>query len=258
MIKVRNIFLTIVLLLVTAAGYSISHTEMKDSAISYYTASEYEKALEIYLSIIEENYESAALYYNIANCYFKLNDIPNAILWYERAKLLKPSDRDILQNLEIANNYIKDFVEPRQKIFYLIWYERVLNLFNTNQWALVSLMLFILLLFFVGVFLFSRSVAIKKSSFVLGIISLVLSILSLSFSLQQKHNKYNNNHAIIFSYSLVKSSPSEESTNLFEINKGLKVEIIETFNDRANIRLEDGKQGWIKKKNYEEISAIYR
>lgn len=232
---------------------SFSTEKLIDSARIYYSQSEYEKALEKYKQIIEKDYRSAELFYNIGNCYYKLNKLPNAILWYERAALIKPNDSDIKTNLEIANRQIKDYVEPQRKIFFLKWFNSLLITFNSNQWALLGGLFFIGTLFFVGVFLFTRTSFSKKASFVFSIIFISLSVLSTLFSLKQKNNQYFSNQAIVFNYTLVKSSPNLESTNLFEINEGLKVIVIDEFNGWVNILLADGKQGWIKSKKIERL-----
>ncbi len=244
--KIKSIITALFLLTGTGIYANIN---MTDSALIYYSNSEYEKALEIYLSFIDDELASDALYYNIGNCYYKLNKIPHAILWYERAKLLNPSNEDIYNNLKIANSRIKDKVEPLPKIFYVQWYNDILKLFNSNTWAWMSFGLFIFLLISLSLFLMSGSAGIKKIFFTISIIALIFSLLSLLFSVQQKNNQLYNNNAVVFEYSLVKSSPSRESTNLFEINEGLKVEVLETLNEWSNIKLEDGKQGWIPSEN---------
>lgn len=224
-----------------------------DSALVYYSQSEYEKALEIYLSLIENNYVSPELFYNTANSYYKINDLPNAILWYQRALLLNPSDPDIQKNLEITNTKIADKVEALPEIFYKRWYNNILNTNSSDNWAYIALLFFILLLLLSAWFLFTRFASIKKISFVSGFIALIFFILSLSLSITQKNRIVNNKYAIVFESTLVKSAPNDDATNLFEINEGLKLEIIETLNDWAKIGLADGKQGWIRLKCIENI-----
>ena len=48
--------------------------------------------------------ESADIYYNLGNSYYKIGDIAKAILNYERALILKPANKDIRSNLEIAKS----------------------------------------------------------------------------------------------------------------------------------------------------------
>ncbi len=250
--RINTKFLLIALFLFQAV-YGFANAERTDSALHYYSNSEYQQALDIYLSLIEDNKQSWELYYNIANCYYKTYDLPSAILWYERAKLLNPSNPDIINNLQIANSMIKDKVDEMPKVFYKQWYESILNVFNTDQWAILSLFSFMVFLISFGMFLFSGRIAVKKSFFFICIPALILTVFSLVFSIQQKNKLINGKHAIIFESSLVKSAPDEGSSNLFEINQGLKVEILESLNSWIHIRLADGKQGWIQADNAEKI-----
>lgn len=238
---------------VFSAVKSFAITEKTDSALVYYSNSEYQKALDIYLSFIEEGYSSSGLFYNIGNCYYKLSDLPAAILWFERAKILNPSNEDIQVNLKIANSQIKNQQDELPQVFYVTWYNQILNLFNSNSWAWLSFVFFIMLLSSAAVYLFTSKTSYKKIAFIIGVIMIVCTSLSLLFSIQQKNKQINNTHAIVFEYSLVKSSPSEQGSNLFEIHEGLKVEVLETLNDWSNIRLSDGKQGWLPSQNIEQI-----
>lgn len=243
----------LVVLFIFQAVYIYADNAQQDSALIYYSNSEYQGALDIYLSFIEDGKQSWELYYNIGNCFYKIYDIPSAILWYERAKLLNPSNPDIINNLDLANSMIKDKVDSLPKVFYVAWYNDTLNLFSSNQWAMFSIVSFLFFLISLGIFLFSGRIGIKKSFFFLCIPAFLLAVFSLMFSIQQKNKIINSNHAIIFESSLVKSAPDEASSNLFEINEGLKVEILESLNSWIHIRLADGKQGWIPVENSEKI-----
>jgi len=73
-----------------------------DAACRAYEKGEYEKALRMNMQVLQDGFVSAALLYNIGNCYFRLGDIPRAILYYRRAWYLAPSDADIAANLTFA------------------------------------------------------------------------------------------------------------------------------------------------------------
>jgi tetratricopeptide (TPR) repeat protein len=225
-----------------------------DSALIYYSNSNYEKALEIYLSFVDDNYLSSELYYNIGNCYYKLDKITESILWYERALIHNPSNENIIKNLEIANSRTETVVEKIPDIFYISWYNTIANSFNSNNWAWISLAFFVSTLFFLILFLFARTIGLKKSAFIISIFTVFLFLLSINLSLSQKNKELNNPYAIVFEYSLAKSSPNDDSSNLFEIHKGIKVEVLQELNDWTNIKLADGKQAWIKQKNIVKIT----
>ena len=116
----------------------------------YYNESKYDTALVIYEGILKDGFVSAPLLYNIGNTYFKMRNYPMAILNYEKALKLDPTDDDIRQNLVIANALITDKIEPLPVFFLTKWWRNLGNMLTANGWATVTLVIlgiFLLLLF---------------------------------------------------------------------------------------------------------------
>ena len=226
-----------------------------DSANNAYAEQNYEKAVGFYEKVLEKDLESAELYYNLGNAYYKLHDIASAILNYERARQLAPNDEDIQYNLELARKQITDKIEPIPEFFLLRWSKKALNLFSSNAWALMSLISFIAFLVLFSVYLYSGKLGVKKSSFWIAIIALIISIASFSFSYQQKQDLVNSREAIVFSQKVtVKSSPSESGTGLFVIHRGVKVYVVDNeIKGWYEVKLADGNKGWLKRETVEPI-----
>lgn len=95
----------------------------------------------------------------------------------------------------------------------------------------------------------------EKTGFITGIIFLVFVIVSNVFASQQKDELMNRNQAIILSPSVtVRSTPSESGTSLFILHEGHKVEIKDnSMREWKEIRLEDGKVGWVPTSTIEVI-----
>jgi len=85
-----------------------------------YTSGNFKEAAQRYEAIIGQGYTSAEVYYNLGNAYFKMKDIPAAILNYERANLLSPKDEDIQFNLDLARTYVVDKIEPLPEFMLVI------------------------------------------------------------------------------------------------------------------------------------------
>jgi len=219
-----------------------------------YNKSEFEKAIDYYKSVYEKGYTSAELNYNIANSYYRLKDYKNAILFYEKAKLISPDDKNIINNLEQANRYIQDKIEAIPDFFMVRWLKAFANMFSINLWAWISIVAFILLLSFILVFLFSKRIGLRKMSFYFSVILIFITLISF-FSAAKQNNRLNKHKtAIIFSSSVtVKSSPNENGTDLFIIHEGLKVTISDRLEKWYEIVLSDGRVGWLQKEDVEEI-----
>jgi len=226
-----------------------------DSANNAYANNKYEKAVRFYEKVLNKGIESAGLYYNLGNAYYKMHDLASAILNYERARQLAPNNEDIQYNLELARQRTTDKIERIPQFFLLRWAKQFLNLFSSNVWAIISLVSFIGFLILFSLYLYSGKLGIKKTSFWIGLLAILISISSFIFSYQQKQEIEHSGEAIVFSPKVtVKSSPSESGTELFVIHEGTKVFIVdEQIKGWYEVKLADGNKGWLKRKTVKPI-----
>lgn len=244
--KIINSFL-IGMLLLTGINTNGQQVVLMDSAATYYSNNNFEKAILAYESILESGYESAELYYNLGNAYYKSNKIPYAILNYERAKKLNTNDDDIDFNLRLANTHVVDKTEIIPEFFLSSWWSTLIQLLSSNEWAIVSMGAFLLGLIGFIVFFLSQFTLARQFSFWLGIAFIITSVFAFNFSRKQYWLAKNEPDAIIITPSIVvKSSPSEGGTDLFLIHEGLKVSVTDKLGEWREIKLSDGNQGWIK------------
>lgn len=213
---------------------------------SAYMRNDFALAIQIYENLLKKG-EAAEVYYNLGNSYYKTDDIAKAILNYERALLLEPGNSDIRANLEIARSKTIDKIVPVPEIFFVAWIKSLINSLSVDAWAKLGIIFFILLLIAFSLFLFSKQIVWKKTGFISGLVFLFFVMLSNVFAYQQKSELLNRNQAIIMSPSVtVRSTPSESGTSLFIIHEGHKVEIKDdSMREWKEIRLEDGKVGWV-------------
>lgn len=213
---------------------------------SAYMKNDYASAIQIYEALLNRG-EAADIYYNLGNSYYKAGDIAKAILNYERALLLKPGNGDIRANLEIARSKTVDKVEPVPEIFFVSWTKSLINSMSVDSWAVCGVVCFILLIVSLYLFIFSKQIVLKKAGFISGIVFLAVTILANVFANQQKDELTNRNSAIVINPSVtVRSTPSESGTSLFILHEGHKVGVKDgSMKDWKEIRLEDGKVGWV-------------
>ncbi|WP_251620812.1 tetratricopeptide repeat protein [Odoribacter lunatus] len=220
----------------------------------FYREGKYEDAANTYAKILSAGMESARLYYNLGNCYYKLGENTKAILNYERSLLLNPGDADARYNLKMAQEQIVDKIEVLPEIFFLRWYKALVTYFSADQWAYISLGWFLVFLGMLALFFYSARSFWKKIGFTVGIIALFFTVMSVIFTVKQNHRFTEREYGIIMTPSVtVKGAPDNSGTDLFLIHEGLKVHIVGTLGDWVNIRLVDGNEGWIAKKDVEKI-----
>ena len=221
---------------------------------SAYIKNDFASAIQIYESLLQQG-EAPEIYYNLGNCYYKTDDIARAILNYERALLLSPGNTDIRANLEIARSKAIDKVTPVPEIFFITWIKSLVNSQSSDAWARTGIISFLLLLVSLAIFFFTQHIKWKKIGFSAAILFLIVTVLSNLFASQQKSYLTNRNDAIILSPSVtVRSTPSESGTSLFVLHEGRKVEIKDnSMREWKEIRLEDGKVGWVPSSSIEVI-----
>ena len=213
---------------------------------SAYIRNDFASAIQIYESLLRKG-ESADVYYNLGNSYYKINEIAKAILNYEKALLLQPGNGDIRANLEIARGKTVDKVEVVPEVFFVTWTKALINSMSVDSWAIWGIVSFLLLIVSLYFFIFSKQVVLKKVGFITGIIFLIVVVMANVFASKQKEELLNRDTAIIMSPSVtVRSTPSENGTSLFILHEGHKVNIKDdSMKDWKEIRLEDGKVGWV-------------
>lgn len=225
-----------------------------DSARIAYEKKDYTKAIAFYEYINNSGYESADLYYNLGNAYFKNNDIGMAILYYEKAKKLNPNDEDIITNLHIANQRTEDHIDAAPELFLTQWKNNTVDLFNETQWSIILIVVFALSLVLILIFVINNNKTLKQLGFYGGIIFFILSI-TLFFIAQNKyHSSKYSSEAIVISPSVnVTGSPFEKGTKLFILHEGTKVKITEENGDWNEIKIVNNSVGWVHTKNLKKI-----
>lgn len=249
-----RIFLVIILFFSLLAAIADDNLILLDEANKVYNEGSFEQATELYEKVIENGYESADVYYNLGNAFFKQNNFAAAILYYEKAKKLEPNDEDINFNLKIANNRIVDKIEPVPELFYVQWWNTLIYALTVDQWGMLSAAFLVLLLLMGLVFLLTRLVWLKKLSFWFGVLFLISSLSTYALA-NQKFNSFKKDHeAIVFTPTVtVKSSPTESSIDLFVIHEGTKVELTDNVGEWYEIKIANGSVGWIRANDIEKI-----
>lgn len=219
----------------------------KAEADALYEKENYAEAAKVYQMVTKANGVSYEVYYNLGNCYYNLDDIPQAVLYYERAYLLNPGDADVRANLALARGKTVDKVVPPSEMFFVTWWRELAHCMDVTSWTALGLTSFILMLVGVTLYMFMSQLWLRKIGVYGAMFLFVLLIVANMAAFSQHRDMVNRNTAIIMTpAATVKSSPSDRSTDLFVIHEGSKVEIIDkSMSDWIEVKFEEGKQGWI-------------
>lgn len=242
--------LVVFLLAVPMMAGAVTKTE----ADSAYAQEHYQKAAQQYEQLLKKGV-SAELYYNLGNCYYRMDHITLAVLNYERALLLSPGDKDIRFNLQMARSKTIDKIVPESEMFFVTWYRSLVNLMSVDGWARMALISLVAAIFLALAYLFANLVWLRKIGFFGGLFFVMIFLASNLFAWQQKKAFVFRSGAIIMRSAVnVKSTPSKNGTDLFILHEGTKVNITDaTMRGWKKIRVADGKEGWLETKEIEII-----
>lgn len=223
-----------------------SPEEMLVKANVLYNESAYDSAATIYEDIIKLGYTSPVLYYNLGNTYYKLRNYPLAIYYYEKSLKLDPNNEDTKHNIDIANSFISDKIETVPDLFLKSWWRGISNTFSADRWAIITIIVFGILLICLFLYLTAKTKLLKKSTFFTSIILIIILLCCTIISTQKYRYIKSNNEGIVITPTItVKSSPSSTSVDLFVLHEGSKVRILDQADEWEKIKIANGSIGWI-------------
>ena len=206
---------------------------------------EFEKAVDIYEQIVSKGQLSFELHYNLGNAYFRLNEIPNAILNYERALKLKPSHDDAKYNLKLANQRTADRISNTSPFVLLLLWKKWQNLFSSNSWSMLTIMASFLSFGGLIFWQLGKSRLVRKRGFIFGISCLGF-VLFLGLTAALQFQTENSDDAILFvkEYPL-KSGADNSSPDILILHEGIKVTVLDRIGLWSKVSLPNGEQGWL-------------
>ena len=226
-----------------------------NAGVAAYTEGDFTSAIRDWEEIRSAGLMSRELYYNLGNAYFKTGEIAPAILWYERALKLDPSDADVRHNLEYARSLTQDRIDEVPEIIFEQWGHALCYLMPSNTWAVFGLVFLAAAIAMALLYLLGSTPGRRRVGFFVGIVCFILSLNGWDFAQWQMREARAQDRAIVMRpVSSVKSSPSAESAkDLFILHEGTSVKVLDNVGTYTNIELADGRQGWIPAGDIEVI-----
>lgn len=227
--------------------YSDSPAENLDtyyqSGLDFYQSQAYQNAKTSFEKVLENNWESPELYYNLGNTYYRLNDISGAVWAYEMCLHHDPTHEDSEFNLKLVNINVKDRIAIPEAPIYLKFYMGIKERFTPNEWVKITLGLLVLFLLILLVRIFWGYLPVLNFS---ENFLLILVFITLFFTVNSIWSDSNISQGIIHLETVsVLSEPNIQSTTLFKVHEGLKVSVTQRSREWLEIELIDGKIGWI-------------
>ncbi len=211
-----------------------------------YRDGKYSQAIEIYQAIISLGHESASVFYNLGNSYFKNKQLGKAIVNYERAQKFSPRDSDLAANLKFALSSVPAKVDPALSFVDKIFSGHV-RFYSVNEMVLVlSLLAGALAIVHLCGLYFNWS-GRRWAMGILGVLFLI-SIVGLIMKINLEKDA-----AIVIKATAARFEPNDKATVYFELPEGQKVRWQILEGDWLRIERPDEKVGWVPLQTIEKI-----
>ena len=213
-----------------------------------YADKDYDLAISKYEQILENGYESNAVYFNLGNAHYKLNNVGPSIYYYEKALMLNSSDEDAKTNLKYAQQMTIDAIDVVPKTGVSKFVNTATAKLSVNGWAWVAVTLSMTFVILMILYYFASASIKKRLFFVFGSICVILALVALVVAFQQQDIIDSQEYGIIFTEEVtVRAEPNPRAEQLFLLHEGTKAKILDDFDNWRKIELTDGKQGWMPK-----------
>ena len=220
----------------------------------HYQNGKYEEAIKEYKKIVDYGYESGELYYNLGNAYFKKNEMGQARLYYEKASKFLKNDEALEQNLKMVEFRLVDKIEAPPKLLLNVWWQILLDLFSMSALTIIIVILLWLLILVSSYRLYvnrrGRADKLKPLFVILLSSFLFLCLLYVHKIYILETEEFG---VILEDKVTLHAEPIESSTELFVIHEGSKVEIKQSINGWFEVKLLDGKTGWLRQATLKKI-----
>ena len=250
----RTLLFVLILFLLSAALFAATPQENFKAGNELYQQGKYEQAAERWQAVLNAGYASGALYFNLGNVYYKLEQYGLSRLNYERAARILKNDGDLADNIMLLKQKLVDKIPEPPRFFLTEWKDFLLGLFGIQflTWLTASLLALLLI-----------SAALRRHALIRGggrrfrslfMISAILFFISVFFFGQKIYHLETETYGVILQPVVtVFAEPSASGTEVFVLHEGTKVKIERSSNGWQEIKLADGKTGWLTQENLEII-----
>lgn len=247
----------VIIIYLLSSLLAVSQTDNEsyfNNGLDLYNQGKYLEAISQFQLIIENGEHSDALYFNLGNSFYKINDIANSIYYYEKALKLNPNEKDVLNNLSYSQNMLIDKIDKLPINQVSQFFNSLSNTLSINQWLFFGIVFLYLSLGTFFLYYFNNKTSAKKNYFTFSALFLVLFNVFLFSGINRFENEKNNISAIIFENIIdFRMEPNYRSDVLFNLHEGTKVVVKEELNDWTLIQISDGNTGWIESELIKKI-----
>jgi len=218
-----------------------------------YAAGRFAEAVESYGELARLGIEDPRVEYNLANALFKTGKIGPAILHWERARRLDPTDREVRDNLAFARTLIEDRVEVPDPGAVVRAVRGVQDRIGPDGFAAATLAVWWTIAALVAI-AFARpsgwTPALVWTASVLVALALVLGA-SWWFTWDRLHG---TPIAVVLAEATeLRAGPGDNNAALLTVHEGLTVVVRQERDGWVQVSLPDNLNGWVRADGLGEV-----
>lgn len=252
----KNRISLLIALLFATASWAMSAEEAQQLfalANTNYENGEFEEALALYDSVATE-FSSFELWYNAGNAAYRTGELGRSVLYYERARRIKPTDDDLQVNLAIVNERVVDRIAELPGLGVENLWTVLTASSRLSMWSWLAVLFQLLGFALLSGWLLASKAAFKRSFFIGGVVALFMGFTAYGMASATLNRIQANTEGVILSPLVeVKNGPSLSENNAFVLHEGTKVKIRQERGDWLEIKLANGSVGWVLAESLETI-----
>lgn len=240
----------IILILLLNSGGVLASEKLFSEANIAYEGGNYKEAISKYAAILETSTNLVEVYFNMANAYYRMDELGMSILYFEKVLKLDPANPKAKHNLQLAYLKSNNQIEPLPKLIFVQWWQQLLTCQSANSWATWAVCFA-----WLGVGFFVLNRLIQKTIFsAFAWVTVLLCLVHVFLAIQNNKLQIAFHDAIIISEEAqLRIGPNVSDREVRMAYEGLKVELLDSVDDWTKIRLEDKSEAWIESRKLLKI-----
>lgn len=249
----RQMGLIVTSLLVSLLGLytsSTSSAQSVDDAVRHfdegnirYQQGDFYGAVTNYGRAAEEGFVSGALFFNMGNAFYRLDETGQAVRYYEKAAGLLPRSAELDHNLRMVREQSIDQFSRLPEPFWKSWWQAVVERFGSTT------------LFGIGMIFYLSVAAVlalrirrgqtpwrRRGLAVFASIAVVFLVAGFAASVQDQ----TSSRAVVLIDEVTLLETPEGARSDLEIHEGLVVNVLVNQDGWMEVRLPNGATGWVR------------
>ena len=258
LISVVVAFVAIFAISSVSYGDELTDMDIFAAAGAFYEDGNYEEAARTYQHLVGLGYEDPTLFYNLANSYYKSDDLGRAILNYLRAKRFAPFDEDIAANLEFVRQQLDSPNSRESATPVFVQLSEFVPWVTFNQAAIAALVSWLVAGVLAALYIwggrFRTSMTVSRLAAVAVLCIFIFGSITIGKHMDRLHWE---RIAVVTAESAgVYHGPRESLDPRFSLDAGSEVRLIDRRGRWSKIGIFDtGVEGWVESASVEGVLA---